>query len=162
MKDDWPKNRTAFCKKNTWELMHGRPSPSTKHFFAISCFCPRERTRRKRPKNWQDLVQSFLSKLGMWEKLEKKNFQIRFTGAPWTWKVVCSNPAREWKRAWMLFQQGTCFQWRRWHHLVIICKEIYFHLRILEVFRSAKRGFLWDFLKAMNERHSSESNRERE
>ena len=30
--------------------MHGRPSPSTKHFFAISCFCPRERTRRKRQK----------------------------------------------------------------------------------------------------------------
>ena len=164
MKDDWPKNRTAFCKKK-YLRADARPAVAfDETLFCHFMFLPaRENSTKKakRPKNWQDLVQSFLSKLGMWEKLEKKNFQIRFTGAPWTWKVVCSNPAREWKRAWMLFQQGTCFQWRRWHHLVIICKEIYFHLRILEVFRSAKRGFLWDFLKAMNERHSSESNRER-
>ena len=165
MKDDWPKNRTAFCKKNipeSWCTAGRRLRRNT--FLPVHVFA-RERELDEKGKKAKKLTGfGSIVPLKTWNvrKVGEKNFQIRFTGAPWTWKVVCSNPAREWKRAWMLFQQGTCFQWRRWHHLVIICKEIYFHLRILDVFRSAKRGFLWDFLKAMNERHSSESNRERE
>ena len=162
MKDDWPKNRTAFCKKKYLKA-DARPAVAfDETLFCHFMFLPARENSTKKAKKLTGFGSIVPLKTWNVRKVGEKNFQIRFTGAPWTWKVVCSNPAREWKRAWMLFQQGTCFQWRRWHHLVIICKEIYFHLRILEVFRSAKRGFLWDFLKAMNERHSSESNRERE